>query len=681
MNSFETLYKNLNTHQARAVDALDGPLLVLAGPGTGKTQLLSIRTANIINKNKAKPGNILILTFSNAAAKAMRDRLTGFIGHNGYHVEIETFHSFANSIVLECEEALKFVSEKIEISEIEKIRSLEFILDNVKGAEFLRPFGAPYIHRREIEKRISELKNEGILPGDFKQKLKGLVPDGIVLEEKHISRLNSLSLIYENYERMKNEDAKLLFDDRGRIDYDDMILIALESLKKDPELRDRLRQQYKYVMVDEFQDTNGAQLELLFSIISEDKQNICCVGDDDQAIYRFQGATLANFRHFKEKYPSVKVIELEDNYRSTAEIIHFNASIIGQLPEKERVAIKSLCPGRKIESGEIKFLEFSTQEEELSFLVYKIKTVQEQIKNDKDLSEEERSKPFNNIAILVRKRSQILLLIDAFLRAGIPYATDGKEDIRSEKRVRQMLDVLELVGIRPGNNCDKSLPLYKVLSSDYVGAEQSDILSIMGEFNSKRGIEKKDFFTEFLSVFPVEINEMPRLEESEKLEINKKLKLKNVFRLHRAAWGIQRLLQDRDTRPVHDILMNYIEDMNLYRFILEKYEQDKLLKIRDLRALVSFINMIKKSDITNPALRLNEFLEELELREVHGMPINGEIATLSQDGVRLYTSHASKGLEFHTVFIPFCLERESWPVRRKGSVVPLPVDIIQSKGE
>jgi ATP-dependent exoDNAse (exonuclease V) beta subunit len=125
--------------------------------------------------------------------------------------------------------------------------------------------------------------------------------------------------------------------------------------------------------------------------------------------------------------------------------------------------------------------------------------------------------------------------------------------------------------------------------------------------------------------------------------------------------------------------MRYIEDTGLYRFILESYEDNQVVRVRDLRALVSFINTIKESSLSRPSLRLDDYMEELELREVHGMPINGELATLSQDGVRIYTAHSAKGLEFHTVFLPFCLEQKSWPVRSKGDVVPLPPDIYKSK--
>ena len=694
MTAFKKHYDELNPEQKKAVDSTEGPLLVLAGPGTGKTQLLSVRAANIILKEKASPEEVLILTFTNAAAGAMRERLAEIIGHKGYDVEVETFHSFANSIVLESEEAIKYVKDKIELSDIEKVGAIQYILDHVKGAMELRPFGAPYIHRNEIEKSISELKNEGISPVEFKKEVKELKPKGEILEEKTIARLKALAVIYEHYEKLKEGVGAEFFDERGRLDYDDMILIALDALKNEKSLKELFRKKYKYIMVDEYQDTNVAQLELLFAILDPARANICCVGDDDQSIYRFQGATLSNFHRFKEKFPSIKTVSLKNNYRSTSDITALSEKIISQLPEDERIAVKDLKSCASYEKRDIKFFEFMTEEEELQFIVDEVKRQAEIIKKDKSLKKEEREKPFNNIAVLVRKRDYILKVIDSFLKTGIPYATDGGEDIRSEKRVRQMLDVLDLAAVSAESIEAKSLALYKVLSSDYMELEQSDVLKFIQFVNVKRNIAKKEGSLDFTSCnlfqqFQEHFGSFekdrdgelikPKKENTLGLSILKKVKFKDPHALHRAAWGIARLIEKANSRPVHDILMQYITDVRLYNFILKKYETDKVLRIRDLRSLVSFINKIKQSDLANPALRLDDFRNELDLREIVGMPIQGKLATLNQDGVRIYTAHSAKGLEFYTVFVPFCLQQKSWPVRKKGSVISIPPEIFKSK--
>ncbi len=684
-DSFQKYYDILNPEQKKVVDTIDGPLLVLAGPGTGKTQLLSVRAANILLKKKIDPDSILILTFTNAAARAMRDRLAKIVGHEGYSVEVETFHSFANSVVLESEYSIKYVGEKIDITDVEKIKALEYILDNVKGVEPLKPFGAPYIHLGEIQKRISELKNEGISPDALEKNIKALSPDGINLEEKHLSRLKALAIIYDKYEKLKNEECSILFDERGRKDFDDMILIAIDALKKEENLRRYFEEKYKYIMVDEYQDTNGAQLELIFSILDKEKQNLCCVGDDDQSIYRFQGATLTNFRILEERTDSLKTVVLKNNYRSSDKIINISSQIIGQIPEKERVKTKVLEAVRDFKNTDIKYFEFTTEEEELSFIIDEVKQAAEKISKDKSLAEDERENPYNNIAVLVRKRDQRQKVIEAFLKAGIPYASDGNEDIRGEKRVRQLLDVLELANVDMETNDKKSLALYKILTSDYVGADHSDILKIINRVNTLRltlslsESRKYNLFQVFQEEFEVNLDRCPGGKESGDLKISKELALKSPYALHKAAWAIARLLRDVRVRPVHDILLGYIDDVGLYKFVLDTYDKKEVLRVRDLRALVSFINVIKQASLSKPSLRIDDISSELELREVHGMPVRGELATLNQDGVKIYTAHSAKGLEFHTVFVPFCLEQKSWPVRSKPDVVPLPPDIYKSK--
>ncbi|NQT33308.1 MAG: ATP-dependent helicase, partial [Candidatus Omnitrophica bacterium] len=450
------------------------------------------------------------------------------------------------------------------------------------------------------------------------------------------------------------------------------------------------------IMVDEYQDTNGAQLELLFSVLNPDAPNLCCVGDDDQAIFRFQGATLSNFRILKKRLPDLKTVSLINNYRSTGDITDVSGKIISQLPKGERMDVKQLKSCRDYDSRDIRFLEFGTEEEELAFMVGEIKRQGRIIEKDTSLTEEERKKPYNSIAVLVRKRRQILKVIEAFLRAGIPYATDGKEDIRCEKRVRQILDVLKLASSDAESVDEKSLVLYRILTSDYIGAEHSDVLkfvhfvnienrssgrSASGRFNKLNLFQQ---FQEYFGEFTKDADgssKKPDEKDPGSLSIVKegKIKLKNPYALHVAAWAIERVLADSDTRPIHDMIMRYIDDTSFYKFILKRYEHDKVLRMRDLRSLVSFISRVKQADLARPGLKLKEFMDELELMEMSAMPLRGNLATLSQDGVCIYTAHGSKGREFYTVFLPFCLQGKSWPSRGKSDIISIPPDIFKSK--
>ena len=655
MAGFEEFYKELNDEQKQAVDTLDGQVLVLAGPGTGKTQLLSVRAANIIRQKKSLPENILILTYTNAAAKTMKERLAKIIGVKGYDVHVSTFHSFANSIILDSEEASNYLQERIQITDIENIKAIEYILDRTKGLSDIRPFRAPYIYVREIQKRIGELKREGISPEEFLRYTAKLKPDGVYIDSRHIPRIKALAVVYEQYEKLKEGKNREIFDERGRYDYDDMIMIAKDALDNEKLLKNRYQGQFRYIMVDEFQDTNGAQLKFLFSFLEGERPNLCCVGDDDQSIYRFQGASIANFKELKKKFKGLKTVSLKKNYRSAKEIIDLSQSLISELPKNERIGQKELVPIRNFKNKSIEYLEFTTREEEMCFLVEKIKGFKKEIESSKELTAEEKKFPYNNIAILVRKRSMILRIIDTFLQAGIPYATDGREDIRSEVRVRQMLDVLELVSVEPQDIEQRDRVLYKILIADYFQIPHAEILDFINKTNRKKR----------------ESREITILSE---LFSNKEI----TSSLKSASRVIDRLLKNAHFKPVHTVLMQYIKDAGIFRYILEKYDKDDIMRIRELRSLASFINMVKDSDFSNPGIGLKDFVEEIKTRNEHNLPIQGELVTMTQDGVRIFTAHGSKGQEFYSVIIPFCVQDSSWPIKHMPDRIPLPPEIVKT---
>lgn len=647
------LLSSLNKEQALAVDFINGPVLVLAGPGTGKTQLLSIRAYSILQKDKnARPENILILTYTNSATKTMKERLARVIGANGYDVEVATFHGFANSILQESEEAAEYVGEKVQMDDVEQVKAIKYILDNTKGLDDIRPFGAPYMYIKELLQKIGDLKKDGIKPKDLYEYISRKKPDAY-LEEKHVKRLKALSIVYDIYEKLKEGKHKDIFDERGRYDYDDMILFATEALKKERALRERYQAQFKYVMVDEFQDTNGAQMELLFALLDYKSPNLCCVGDDDQSIYRFQGAGGGNFKLFKERFALLKEVSLRDNYRSTGELLDVSKNIISLIPIVERTAEKDLVRMKDYKDKEIGFMEFSTEDEELLFIVDKVKELKERIASAAYLSAEERAHPYNNIAILVRKRKSILKIIDAFLQAGIPYATDGKEDISGEKRVKQLIDVLKLAYAGPNDTDTGDMALYRVLTSDYLEIPHSEILKFLCHVNEKKEkrIRKVSLMSEFF----------------------------DYFSSHKASAAVRRLLDDAGTRTVHTMLLNYIKDSGLFKYILKEHRDKDMLRIRDLRSVTSFINMIKSADLANPGMRLDDLMLEMKTRADHDLPIQGKLVTMTQDGVRIYTAHGSKGQEFHSVIIPFCLEKKNWPARSIPEKIPLPASLFKTK--
>ncbi len=651
---YSNYYNQLNKNQKAVVDNIREHVVVLAGPGTGKTQVLSVRTANILKNHNVSPSNILILSFTNAAAGTIRERLVEIIGTDGYFVEVGTYHSLANSIIAESEEVSETFGEKIELQDTERIKLIRHILDTLDNIPEIRPFRAPYHYEKEIVKNINILKRESIMPDDFSKLLINISADGETIQEKHIPRLHLFGKVYKMYEEIKNAKEKQVLDERGRYDFDDMIIMATYVLNHEKNLGKKYREKFSYIMVDEFQDTNKAQIKLLLSLIDQKKTNLCVVGDDDQSIYRFQGASIENFRTIKDSFKNLTQLTLTENYRSTPEILNISKKLIEKIPFSERISQKSLVPHKNFERKTIKSLRFSSIREETSFIVDKIKKL---------VKEKPVDDPYSDIAILLRARKDILPIIDAFLQTGIPYVTDGKEDISTHPRVRQLLSALNLaINSHNPERADKYI--FELLSSDYFEIDISDMTNLLSyvSLKKRRNTEKRTItlFNEIILELPLPIT------------------LKNPLKLHRFSRTIQRLIKDSRARPVHQLILQYIKDSGMLEFILARYEKDQILRVRDLRAVSSFIEYVKEQTTANPLMTITDLMEDINLQQSYGIGIQGILASSHQKGVRVLTAHSAKGTEFHTVFIPFCIHDKKWPKKLITDLIPIPQTILRS---
>jgi DNA helicase II / ATP-dependent DNA helicase PcrA len=359
---FKKEYGRLNPEQKNAVDTIDGPVMVVAGPGTGKTQVLTLRIANILLKTDTAPENILALTFTDAASINMRRRLFGIIGAGAYRVRIETFHSFCNNVLASYPEAFPGIIGSSHITEVEAAGIIEDIIKN-SSLSLLRPWGDPFLYVGDIVKKIEELKREGLTAEKFegivkkaekdfrnrdniyhsKGAYKGKMKGEAVGELRKIEKNLELASIYKTYQETL---AKKRF-----YDWSDMIMEVLKVLEgaSSPtslklrgtgasDLKLMLQEEHQYILVDEHQDTNSAQNKILELLCDFHKNpNIFIVGDEKQAIFRFQGASAENFLYFKKLYPKAKLIELWRNYRSTQKILDSANSL---LPSKSKLQSK-----------------------------------------------------------------------------------------------------------------------------------------------------------------------------------------------------------------------------------------------------------------------------------------------------------------------------------------------------
>ena len=314
--AFEKVYKQLNPKQREAVDTIDGPVMVVAGPGTGKTTVLTLRIAQILRKTDTPPDAILALTFTESGVYAMREKLLRLIGPAAYQVRIHTFHSFSNDIIKTYPDRFSRIIGAEHMEEIEQLRIIREILATL-SLKILRPKNDPSYYIRPLITAIKELKRENISPKKLRILLKSnmtafldfagpeMPPGKRAAEERNIQRNEELSKVYAAYEKSL---AK-----RRLYDFEDMIMETVKVLERDKDLLLRLQEEHHYVLADEHQDANNAQNRLLELLAGfHENPNIFIVGDEKQAIFRFQGASLENFLYFKKLYPKALLVNLEE---------------------------------------------------------------------------------------------------------------------------------------------------------------------------------------------------------------------------------------------------------------------------------------------------------------------------------------------------------------------------------
>jgi len=452
MAVFEEFYKALNKEQKAAVDAIEGPVMVVAGPGTGKTQILTLRIANILRKTDTAPENILAITFTESASLGMRKRLAELIGGRAYQVKVATFHSFCNEIIKQNPENFPRIIGSKNITEVDQIRIIEELIDKLK-LNLLRPFGDRFFYAREILRALDDLKQEGVSPEKFSElimkekkdfkKVEELTKSELLSTERLLAKNSELSRIYVCYQEIMAE--------RRLYDFSDMILEVLKVLERDKNLLLSLQEEHQYVLVDEHQDTNNAQNRILEVLMGFHRNpNLFVVGDEKQAIFRFQGATLENFRHFKKLYPKARLITLLRNYRSGQRILD---------------SAHALIPG-KLESAfggisRVRLLSFSSIDRESLFLA---RDIAGKIKQG-ILPEE--------IAVLYRDNKDAFPIARALEKEGLPFVIGSEEDVLTRPDVRKLLVLLEAI-----HRFGEDEYLVPVLHIDFFGLEPLEVYKL-----------------------------------------------------------------------------------------------------------------------------------------------------------------------------------------------------------
>jgi len=615
---FDKLYAVLNIEQRKAVDTIDGPVMVIAGPGTGKTTILTLRIANIIRLTDTSPDSILALTFTESGAFAMRRKLVEIIGQAAYKVRIETFHGFADGLIRDYPDYFPRIIGSNTITESDQIKIVREIISSSK-IKLLRPYGDETYYVRPVLSEIHHLKSENIHPRAFMESVKADKKATAQKElkkgererlEKRDAKNAELAFVYEGYEAQL---AKKKY-----YDFDDMLLEVIRLMEEDQSFKLMIQEQYQYILADEHQDANASQnriLELLADFY--DSPNLFIVGDDKQAIYRFQGASLENFLYFSKKYPGAVVIDLKHNYRSHQGILDASHSLIEKnpgIPGRERTRLISLQIGTK----PIFVDEFPTLNEELQYLATLLERLIKRGEKPED------------VAILYRENKQAGAVAQALRSLSVPYRIESDRNLLDDPDPTKIIILCRAIH-DPAND-------------EYLG--QALLLPEM-------------------ACDPASVSEAFAVARKSGKPLHLVLK-SSRDELTKAYEKIRDWSGQAAVLPFPDFLQRLIRETGMLASITQA--PDSLERLSSLQVFFDRIVEVARS---KKVFRLPDFLEDVEIMSDHGLTIRRSFAE-HQSGVRLMTAHRAKGLEFNHVFLVQAVDG-SWGNRSKRSLFSIPI--------
>ncbi len=641
MTKFEEEYGKLNNAQKEAVEALEGPVMVIAGPGTGKTQVLAVRIGNILNKTDTPPDGILCLTFTNSGVSEMRKRLHKYIESTASKVNIFTFHSFGMKIIEEFYGVLDLDEAPVLMDDTDSALLCDDILEN-NDWKYIRPHSDSTKYFRDLKSLISLLKREGLTPQDFLSAIekdiknlrqsedsistrgatKGELKKEVVQKIDGLEKSKEVVNFFDLYEKIKKE--------KSVIDYDDVLELALKIAEEGEEALASIREKYLYVLIDEHQDSNGVQNEFLKKVWSDvEKPNIFVVGDDRQLIYGFGGASLSYFEGFKHAFGKAKLITLVENYRSTQNILDSSHLLLQSKMSEEKLISHSK------ESHPMRLVECDYPRDEILACALNIK---EKIKK--------KTLDINDCAILVPKNKQVRSTIAILHDMGLPVSSYGTLRLFDLPETESFLRVLRII-----NN-----PSDSVLLAESLFDKLSGISPIDGhKFIVNNGA--KDF-----SLLSLTGNKKPELFED-----------KNPVQI----W-INKLC----------IWLEESKNLNVYSLVQLIGEEFLLNQSKDHEELVSNIEVVRTilhlllSQIEkSPKLTLKRFLDFILRMESYDENIS--LATFNADeGVKVLTLHSSKGLEFDFVWMAHMDEKSLMSGKRQGFTLPSNIEmLVEEKDE
>ncbi len=629
----------LNEAQKKAVVHEKGPLLIVAGAGTGKTTVLTQRYLWLLNEKKHRAEELVALTFTEKAAQEMEDRVLEHMPNGAYDFWIHTFHGF-------CQRVLERHGLEIGIPNTFKILTetdawilLKKHLEDLP-LDYYRPLGNPVKFLHALIRHISRAKDEGITSMQYLEFAQNAVLDGDSAEvvEDERRRLKELAEAYLAYQK--------ILRDYGFLDFGDVIMETLRLFKERPAVLSMYQKQFKYLLVDEFQDTNWAQYELI-KMLSQLERNITVVGDDDQAIYKFRGASLANILQFKDDYPDTVTVALTSNYRSHQDILDTAYKVIlNNNPHRLEVSLADQGLSKRLTShiqdeADVRVEWFPT-------LIKEAGWVAEDIAGRHGAAPKDQG--WSKYAILVRSNDQAIPFVEALAARHIPFRFFALRGLYAKPIIVDIMAVLKLA-VKPND----STAAWRVISLQCLKIPLSAIHEAV-VYASRKGIS----LWNSLRQSPVYYKED---EISTRAVLN-------------AVAIISKLSESARREPPLAVLHKAIEETGYLNHIMSFNERDR---IENIGYLNEFVNRVRRFEANNHAPNLVDFMDELEMEIESGEQgsLKSEVES-GPDVVRIMTIHASKGLEFETVYLVSMVDQR-FPTRQRHDAIPLPDGLVQER--
>ena len=572
MNSLKTL----NAQQKEAVTTLDGPIMILAGAGSGKTRVIIQRIAYLIQKKQIPPQQIIAVTFTNKAAEEMRKRLQGILSGKQEGINLSTFHSLGVSLLRKSIHLLGYRSNFIIYDTRDQFSVIKTIMED-QDFDDSELIDAKYVHYE-----ICQAKSTGVLPEEFM--------------DQHASQQKQLvGKIFRHYQKtMKGCNA---------IDFDDILNLTVTLFEEHPEVMDSLTERFRYIMVDEYQDTNHIQYKLLRHLTKRHR-NLCVVGDDDQSIYGWRGAEVKNILNFERNYPDVKFIRLEQNYRSTQKILTAANQVISENTQRMPKKLWS----EKHVGEKLDWLLADSEEEELEAVTRKIRTKIMQ-----------QGRRYLDYSILYRSNFQSRLVEEALREAKIPYRMLGGTSFYDREEIRDALAYLKVI-----HNPNDEVSLHRIINTP------------------RRGIGKTSLIKAYEYCHETHLPLFKVMRDARKYE---RIPKDSAFKMEIFTGIISNYKQRFANEVLGTVLKDLLDEIGYLRFLETRSGDAKTRERRIMNVLELQVSVRKFSD-KFPEANLQSFLERVSL-----FTQSDNDPETKADQVSIMTLHSAKGLEFPFVFM------------------------------